>query len=182
MLLTAAILNSPVQRSSGAFGIRCHKAHDPSRLCDKVKERLRSGDIQVLNESQQHTLHIAMIEDGMNEALVVSGKKSLACILRHGAYYSCAQREYFEPFGTLKSVKIEPGKRGSRQPRMTCRHLQYEVVDRRAPDSVWLSLAGKALLQGQGWRSGFISFVLAVMRRFPSHFSPRCVLFPGLAS
>ena len=41
-----------------AFGLNCHKAHDPRKLCDKVKERLRCGDIKILNENQQHTLHI----------------------------------------------------------------------------------------------------------------------------
>lgn len=46
-----------------AFGLNCHKAHDPRKLCDKVKERLRCGDIKILNENQQHTLHIGQTRD-----------------------------------------------------------------------------------------------------------------------
>lgn len=54
-----------------AFGLTCNKTHDPSRLCEKVKERLRSGDISFINETPQHTLHIAMVEPKMTEAKMV---------------------------------------------------------------------------------------------------------------
>jgi hypothetical protein len=54
-----------------AFGLTCNRTHDPSRLCDRVKERLRSGDLTVLNESPQHTLHIAMVEPTMTEMKMV---------------------------------------------------------------------------------------------------------------
>jgi hypothetical protein len=72
-----------------AYGLSCHKAHDPSKLCDKIKERLRYGDIEILNENQQHTLHIATVEETMTKSELQS---------------------HFEPFGPLKSVKIELGK------------------------------------------------------------------------
>ena len=55
-----------------AFGLNCHKAHDPRKLCDKVKEHLRCGDINILNENQQHTLHIAMVEEKVSESEMVS--------------------------------------------------------------------------------------------------------------
>mmetsp|Transcript_41562 Transcript_41562/g.111453 ORF Transcript_41562/g.111453 Transcript_41562/m.111453 type:complete len:574 (-) Transcript_41562:119-1840(-) len=90
-----------------AFGLNCHKAHDPRKLCEKVKDRLRAGDIKILNENQQHTLHIAMVEEGVTEF---------------------DMRTLFETFGPLKSVKIE---------------------------------AGKSLLQGQGWRIGFVTYQYA---------------------
>jgi hypothetical protein len=47
--------------------LTCHKAHDPQQLCAKVKDSLLQGDLNVLNENQQHTLHIAMVEETVSE-------------------------------------------------------------------------------------------------------------------
>ena len=76
------------QHGHCAYGLTCRKAHDPSKLCDRIKERLQSGDIEALNGNQQHTLHIAMVEGTLSDI-----------------------RGHFAPYGPLKSVKIEPGKK-----------------------------------------------------------------------
>jgi hypothetical protein len=77
-----------------AYGLGCHKAHDPSALCNSVKARLCVGDFEILNEHQQQTLHIAMVEETM----------SVSELQRH-----------FKRFGALRSVKIEQGKTLLRQ-------------------------------------------------------------------